>query len=63
MEILFNIFIYGFGGLFVLYFCWLSLNYLGEWLEDKTNIGHLLGFVLIGMISILLISLYVWLLF
>lgn len=63
MEIIFNIFVYGVGGLIVLYFFWLALNYFGEWLEDKTNMQFLLGFVLIGLLAIFSLSLYVWLVF
>ena len=63
MEILFNIFTYGFGLLFVLLFCQLSYRGFISWLDDKTDIFNLMGFIVMGMFSILLISLYVWLLF
>ena len=63
MEILFYIFTYGLGLLFVLLICQLSYRYFIMWLEDKTDIWNLTGFIVLGMFSILLISFYVWVLF
>ena len=63
IEFLFNVFIYGFGGLFVLFFAYLALESLVKWWEDKFNMMHLMYGVVMVFITIIAGSLYFWLLF
>lgn len=58
--LIFNILAYGVSALIILYLIWLTLVYFREWMEDKTNIGALTGVVIIGLLSIGLLSLYIW---
>ena len=63
IEFLFNVFIYGFGGLMILFFAYLALSNLLAWWEDKMNMMHLMYGVVGGFVTIIVACLYFWLFF